>query len=259
MISAASPAADTILVDSTVFILGLLIGSFLNVCIYRIPIGKTIVRGRSYCPSCGSLIPWYLNIPVFSWLALRGRCRRCKSRISLVYPAVELLNAVCYILILRVYGLSLGAVFFACLFSIFIIIALIDLRYQIIPASLLISVLILGIAYALLQTIYSSHPWYFGLIGLAAGYASMQAAAIVFRYNIIDGDIHLMAAAGLFAGWKLILLALLAASLSAGVCAAIRLAFKKTEPDTKIPFTPFLVFGIAVSLLFGSDIAALFS
>ena len=132
------------LIPGLIFIYGLLIGSFLNVCIYRIPIGKTIVKGRSYCPFCNSLIPWYCNIPLFSYIFLKGRCKYCGEKISVVYPVVELLNALLYLLIWQVYGLTVTAVLAAVFFSILLVISFIDLRYWIIPDGLLLAILALG-------------------------------------------------------------------------------------------------------------------
>ncbi len=147
-----------IIIGLFVFVYGLLIGSFLNVCIYRIPLRKTVVRGRSYCPSCSALIPWYLNIPVFSYLLLRGRCKNCHAPISIIYPAVELLNAAFYLLIYIFFGFTAEALALAILFSLLIIIALIMLRYQIIPVKLSGTILALGLLFIALVSLSGATP-----------------------------------------------------------------------------------------------------
>lgn len=109
-------------------LLALLIGSFLNVCIYRIPLGKTVVKGRSYCTSCNALIPWYCNIPLFSYLFLKGRCLRCKSKISIIYPSIELLNLILWLFAFYIFGLTLFALFIAIVFSILIVVSIIYIK-----------------------------------------------------------------------------------------------------------------------------------
>ncbi|MFH1504531.1 MAG: prepilin peptidase [Candidatus Omnitrophota bacterium] len=134
------------MIDFFVFILGACIGSFLNVCIYRLPKEKSIVRPRSFCPKCRRLIRWYDNIPLISYIIIKGRCRRCGKKISLVYPLVELLIALSFLTLYLRFGLSLDFLAYTFLFCILIVVSFIDIKYHAIPVSLCI----LGIASGLI-------------------------------------------------------------------------------------------------------------
>lgn len=248
----------TIAIPVLIFIFGLLVGSFLNVCIYRIPLNKTIVKGRSYCTSCNSLIPWFCNIPLFSYLFLRGRCRSCKEAISPIYPAVELLNAVLYLLIYSVFGLSVLFLFFAALFSILVIISFIDLKHQIIPDGLLAAMLIVGIGHGIYQTVSFGTPWYLWVIGFFAASLPLFILGLIFPEGMGGGDIKLMAAAGLFIGWKLILLSLFLGALYGGIVSIFVILVKKGTRKTALPFGPMLSLGIITSVLYGSQLLSLY-
>jgi leader peptidase (prepilin peptidase)/N-methyltransferase len=233
-----------------VFVYGLLIGSFLNVCIYRIPLGKTIVKGRSYCPSCNALIPWYCNIPLFSYLFLRGRCLRCRQKISPVYPALLYLAA------LYVYGPAPAFLFLAALFSLLIVIAFIDLEHQIIPDGLVITILVLGAFHAVYQVLAQGMPWHLFVIGFLAASVTILILGLVYEGGMGGGDIKLMAAAGVFIGWKLILLSLFIGALYAGCFSLFLVLSKKGSMKTAVPFGPFLSLGIVTCALTGNSILA---
>lgn len=239
-----------------IFLIGLVIGSFLNVCIYRIPLEKTIVRGRSYCTSCNSLIPWYCNIPLFSYLFLRGRCLSCKEKISPVYPFVEFFNGLLYLLIWKVYGLTIPAMFLAVLFSILIIISFIDLKYQIIPDGLVITILIFGAANGIYQSIFLDIPWYTWVIGFFAASLPLFILGLIYTDGMGGGDIKLMAAAGLFLGWKLILLSLFLGALYGGVVSIFIILAKKGSLKSAVPFGPMLSLGMVTSVLVGDRLIA---
>ncbi len=237
-----------------VFLYGLLIGSFLNVCIYRIPLGKTVVKGRSFCPSCNTLIPWYCNIPVFSFLFLRGRCRACGEKISIVYPAVELYNAILYVLIFFNYGLSVSGLFIAALFSLLIIVSFIDLRYQIIPDGLVLIILFLGAIHGVYQVLAMDVPWFTFVIGFFAASVPLYLLGMIYKDGMGGGDIKLMAAAGLFIGWKLILLSLFIGALYGGVVSIFIIASRKGSLKSTVPFGPMLSLGIITCVLVGNSI-----
>ncbi|SHJ37318.1 prepilin peptidase [Parasporobacterium paucivorans] len=241
-----------------IFVFGLLIGSFLNVCIYRIPLNKTIVKGRSYCTSCNSLIPWYCNIPLFSYIFLRGRCLNCGEKISPIYPAVELLNAVLYLLLYWVYGLSVPLLFFAALFSILVVLSFIDLKYQIIPDGLVVAMLVLGVANGFYQTVFLGVPWQTWVIRFFAASVPLFILGLIFPEGMGGGDIKLMAAAGLFIGWKLILLSLFAGALYGGVVSIFVILVKKGSRKTALPFGPMLSLGIITCVLAGYRLLALY-
>ncbi|HHU16666.1 MAG TPA: prepilin peptidase [Clostridiales bacterium] len=237
-----------------VFILGLLTGSFLNVCIYRIPLGKNFVKGRSHCTSCNALIPWYCNIPLLSYIFLKGKCKYCEKKISFVYPTVELLNALLYLAALYVYGLTLQALFIAILFSVLIIIAFIDFKHLIIPDGLVVFILILSIVNAVYMVIAHGEPWYTFVIGFFAASVPLFVLGLIYPDGMGGGDIKLMAAVGLFMGWKLILLSLFIGAIYGGIVSLFIIIGKKGSMKTAIPFGPMLSLGIVTCTLFGEKI-----
>lgn len=248
----------SILLSVLIIVVGLMIGSFLNVCIYRIPLGRTIVKGRSYCTTCGKLIPWYCNIPVLSYLALHGRCRYCGEPISSVYPAVELLNALLTFAAFLRFGYSLSAVFASALFSCLIVVTFIDLRHQIIPDGLVIAILILGVLNSVYQTAILSAPWHNFAVGILAASLPLFLLGLIFPDSLGGGDVKLMAAAGLFLGWRLILLALFLGNFLALFYVAalmIRGKFNRSDP---IPFGPFLSAGMVTAMLAGDLLIELY-
>lgn len=240
-----------ILLSALIIIIGLMIGSFLNVCIYRIPLGRTIVKGRSYCPSCGKLIPWYLNIPVLSWLFLRGRCRSCREPISPVYPSVELLNALLTYSAFLHFGYNMPAVLAAALFSVLIVISFIDLRHQVIPDGLVIAILVLGAVNAPYRIFIFGEPWHLFAAGVLAAALPLFVLGLIFPDSLGGGDVKLMAAAGLFLGWKLVLLALFLGNFLALFYVIALLILRKFNRSAPIPFAPFLSAGMVCSLLAG--------
>lgn len=240
------------------FILGLLIGSFLNVCIYRIPIGKTIIYGRSYCPHCNSLIPWYLNIPILSFIALKGRCKNCKGPISFRYPAVELLTGLMFLIVYLFYGFSFECLFVISLFTLLIIISFIDFDHQIIPDQLVLFLLVISIFNCIYRCIYLNDNFLYYLGGAFAASGVLFILGLIIKDSIGGGDIKLMAAAGVFLGFKLILLALFIGAIYAAVYSIFIVLFKKANIKTVIPFGPFLSLGIATAVLFGESIFSLY-
>lgn len=212
-----------------------------------------MAKGRSYCPHCDALIPWYLNIPLFSYLFLRGRCRNCKAPISSVYPIVEALNGIVYLLAWYTYGLTLESLFTAILLSLLIIIAFIDMQHKIIPNGLVILLFILGVLHAVYQSVYFGVAWYYWIIGLFAAAVPLLLLMLIYPQGMGGGDIKLMAAAGVFLGPK-ILLALFAGAIYAGVFAIFFLAFRKGTLKSEIPFGPFLSLGILTTVIFGETL-----
>lgn len=237
-----------------IIILGLLIGSFLNVCIYRIPLDRTIVKGRSYCPSCGNLIPWYLNIPVLSYFILRGRCKTCGEPISPLYPMVEILNALLTYIAFLTSGFSVTAILVAAFFSILLVISFIDLQHQIIPDGLVISILVLGILHVFYQIFIYNEHWNTFVIGILAASLPLFLLGLIFPDSLGGGDVKLMAAAGLFLGWKLILLALFLGNFLALFYVIALFILGKFNRSTPIPFGPFLSLGMICSLIFGNQL-----
>lgn len=235
-----------------IFVLGLLIGSFLNVCIYRIPLEKTIVKGRSYCPECNALIPWYLNIPIISYVALKGRCRDCNAPISPVYPIVELANGLLFLAAYGAFGLSITGLLAAAVFSALLVLSVIDYRIQIIPDGLVIFLAVVGLANALFQILYWGAPWHLYVIGIFAASVPLLVMGLLYQDGVGGGDIKLMAAIGLFVGWKLALLSLFLGAVYGLLYTVVLLLLRqKVGRKTAIPFGPFLALGILTSILAG--------
>lgn len=239
----------TILMYILIFLLGIAVGSFLNVCILRIPAGESIVTGPSHCPRCGRRLKWFELIPIFSFLALRGRCSGCKSAISPQYPLIEAANGAVWLLCFAVMGFEpMAAV--ACLFaSALIVISVIDARTMEIPPGATIAVLVLGG----LATALDWQNWLLHLIGLFA--VSLPLALLFYitkGRGIGGGDVKLMAACGLLLGWKLVLLGFFLGCLFGAVIHLALMAAKKA--GRALSFGPYLALGCFTALLFGNSL-----
>lgn len=229
------------------FLLSLLIGSFLNVCIYRIPAHKTIVRGRSMCDSCGHVIRWYDNIPILSYLILHGKCRDCGVKLSVQYPLVEGANAVLYLLIILVNGFNPNSILYCFLASALLVLSVIDFRTYEIPFGINVFIFALGVIHACLndQNLVSY------LIGMAAvGVPLFLIYLLTGKKGIGGGDIKLMAAAGLLLGWKLIILAFLLGCILGSVIHLLRM--KLAGASRVLALGPYLSAGILIAVLFGN-------
>jgi len=243
-----------------VFIFGAIIGSFLNVCIYRLPLGKSIVRPRSFCPFCEKPISWFDNVPLVSFIILLGKCRACRRPISIRYFLVELVTALSGILLLSYF--SLGAKFFV--YWIFtwslIVITFIDIEHQEIPDVISLPGIVLGIICMTGFRLDGSAAYVSSLLnsvlGVLAGGGMMFLLGVVgefiFKKEALGGgDVKLMAMMGAFLGWKLIVLTFfLAPFMGAGVGIFMKIRFKKEV----IPYGPYLSAGAIISLLYGHEI-----
>ncbi len=241
-----------------VFVLGLVIGSFLNVCIYRIPKGKSIVSPPSSCPECGERIKWYDNIPLISYVLLKGRCRSCGSKISLRYPLVELLTATLITLIFWRYGITFEALYFSILTAFLIVVSFIDIDTMEVPVKLCYFSMLVGL---LLSPFSHSITFLDSVLG-----ASFGAGVILFvieTYYVITGregmgygDANIMAVVGAFLGWKEVLLTLFLASFVGALIGIALMVAKGKDRKFAVPFGPFLSIGAYVSLLFGKEMIA---
>ncbi|MBI4826216.1 MAG: prepilin peptidase [Nitrospirae bacterium] len=250
------------------FIYGLLVGSFLNVCIYRIPMGLSIVRPGSLCPSCGNPVKFYDNIPVLGYIFLGGKCRACKAGISSRYPLVEFLNAVLYIILVSRFGTgSVPALIVYCaLLSALVVITFIDIDYQIIPDVISLSGIPLGLLFGatllpdpFLRTELLGFKTSF--IGFLAGGAGFYMIAVLgklaFRKDAMGGgDIKLMGMIGGFLGWKGVILTTFLGSLFGAVIGIALIVWKGREWGAQIPFGPYLALGAVASLFWGQEILA---
>ena len=232
------------------FLTGAVIGSFLNVCIHRLPRRESLAFPGSHCPSCGKPIRAYDNIPILSFLLLRGRCRSCKTRISWQYPLVELLNGLGYLFLAFKFGWTLENIFYALFISSLLVITFIDFHYQIIPDRITypgIAVGLIGSATVLPDGIQNA------LIGLALGGLLFYAVAWVSRGGMGGGDIKLIAMIGAFLGWTNVLLTILISSFLGSVVGIFLMLFHGKDRKYPVPFGPFLAMGAILSLFFGRE------
>lgn len=241
-----------------IFLYGIVIGSFLNVCIYRIPEGSSIVTGRSHCMKCKTQLKWYDLIPVFSYIFLLGRCRRCKAPISIQYPMIEALNGFFYVLVFYIYGLeTLGDILlgsaYCLVVSALIVLSVIDFRTNTIPVGINIFIFVMGLAIVLIKYFYFGRS-----TGVILEHVLGMFAVSLFLLILLllsggramgGGDVKLMGAAGLVLGWQLILLAFMLGCITASIVHPIRMKLKKA--DRVLAFGPYLAVGIIIALFFG--------
>lgn len=233
-----------------VFLFGIMVGSFLNVCIYRLPKHESIVVVPSHCMSCGKKLHWYELFPLFSWLALRGKCLGCKAPISAQYPLIEALNGVLWVSVVLVKGLTLDAILCQLMISALLVIALIDARTKEIPVSLNIFIGILGAARLALQyTEWLDRVLGFGVLGGLFLFIILVSGGRALG----GGDMKLMFAVGLFLGLKAGAFGLMAACILGSVIHLILMAAKKVGRE--LAFGPYLSLGFALAALWGQDIA----
>lgn len=231
-----------------VLLYGLVVGSFLNVCIYRIPKAETIVTERSHCMSCGYQLKWYDMIPVASWLALGGRCRKCKARISAQYPIVEAVNGILYVIVFLANGVNLTSVLYCLLVSALLVLSVIDFRTYEIPVGINIFILVLGLIHIALDY----HNWAQYVIGLFAISLPLLLLLVLSKGRAIGGgDVKLMAAAGLLLGYKGIILAFLLGCILGSVIHLIRM--KVSDAEHMLAMGPYLALGIFLAALWGES------
>jgi leader peptidase (prepilin peptidase)/N-methyltransferase len=238
---------------------GLVTGSFLNVCIYRIPRGLSVVLPSSRCPSCNRTIRPWDNIPILSYLVLGGRCRYCKTRIAARYPLVEALNALLYVSVYWRYGLDWDSVVYALLCSSLIVITFIDLDFQIIPDRITLPGILIGLfAGSLLLPDPFMRSTLLGYkasaAGLLAGGGFFYLVALLSRGGMGGGDIKMMAMVGGLMGWKAVLLTTFLGSLTGSLVGIFLMVAKGKGRKAKIPFGPFLALGAIATLFFGQEI-----
>lgn len=231
-------------------ILGIVVGSFLNVCIYRIPKKEDIAVERSHCMHCGHVLAWYELIPLFSFLIQGGKCRSCKKKISWQYPIVEALNGALWLGVLLVHGLKWETILFCLCASVLIVITVIDERTQEIPFGCNIFIFCLGVVRVVLDYTH----WYEYIIGFfVVSTFFLLILWITKGRGMGGGDVKLMAAAGLLLGWKSILLAMLVGCVLGSIIHCCRMAFDKKKEHV-LAFGPYLAAGIYLTILFGAPI-----
>lgn len=238
-------------------ILGLVVGSFLNVLIYRLPINESIVYPASHCPKCNHKLSWYDNIPVLSYLMLKGRCRYCKEPISPRYFVVELINAALWLIAYKFFSFSVMFALSCVFLSVLIVIIFIDLEHFIIPDILVIIILGNGVISLFFPYEMTVPEKLLGLIvSLILFFLSYLIGKAVKKEAIGGGDIKLVFAVGLFLGIKLTILGLFLAALLGTIIEVPRLmkARKMNQVDYIVPFGPYLAFGFMLALFVGNQI-----
>ncbi|OLS03922.1 prepilin peptidase [Tissierella creatinophila] len=242
-----------------ILLYGLIIGSFLNVCIYRIAKGESISFPPSHCGSCNEKINWYDNIPVFSYLILRGRCRNCDSKISIQYPLIEALNAIIYIILFKSFGLSIDSLAYAFILSTLIVVFFIDLNHMIIPDKLVLTIFIFEILHKIVLYFLNRETYLkTSILGAVLAGGIFLLIVIISRGGMGDGDITLISSLGFILGVKLILLNIFLSFLIGAIVSLVLLALKiKTRKDP-IPFGPFIIIAFFIVLLFGNRIIDLY-
>ena len=232
--------------------LGALIGSFLNVCIYRLPLGKSVVWPSSACPSCARELSWYENVPIVSYLALRGRCRTCAASIGIRYPIVEALTAAMFALAWWQYGpglLLVSRLVFGCAL---IVLFAIDLEHQLLPNVITLP----GIVVGLLFSFFTEPGWRSSLIGILLGGGILYAIAEIYyrvrhEEGLGMGDVKMLAMVGAFLGWPSTLLTLMLASFSGTLIGLGLIVTNRGSMKYALPFGTFLALGAAAAATIG--------
>jgi len=239
-----------------IFILGLIVGSFSNVCIYRIPRNESIIYPASHCPKCCSKIKPVDNIPLLSYILLKGRCRNCKSKISIQYPIVEFLTGLTYLIIYLIYGLSIQSLIYIILSSALIIIAFIDLNEQIVPDVISLPGIIIG----LILSFFVPYITYANSsLGVVVGggiilIIGLAGSALFKKEAMGGGDVKLAAMIGAFLGWRYIIISLFLGFFLGALAGIVLILSKIKSREDVVPFGPFIVLGSFITLLWGEKI-----
>ena len=232
-----------------IFLYGIVIGSFLNVVIIRVPRKESIVKVRSHCENCGYQLKWFDLIPIFSYLVLGGKCRKCKTKISAQHLVLEVLNGILYVFTFFMAGFSLKTVLLCLLFSALLALSLIDFKTYEIPVGFQYVIFVLAVC----QTILDRADWAEHVIGFFAVSVILYLIYIISKGAAIGGgDVKLMAVCGLFVGWKLIIFAFLLGCIVGSVVHIIRM--KLSGESHVLAMGPYLSIGVFVAALWGNQI-----
>jgi leader peptidase (prepilin peptidase)/N-methyltransferase len=239
---------------------GLCIGSFLNVVIYRLPLGKSIVSPPSRCRNCDYLLKWYDNIPVISWLLLRGKCRKCRTGVSMQYPIVELITGALFVLV--IWLTPVGPLLATRLILVCILIALfgIDLEHQILPNVITLP----GIAIGLLLSLIAPPGIKDALLGALLGGGILYAIAWGYylwrrEEGMGMGDVKMLAMIGAFLGWKAVLVTLVLSSFSGAFIGLGLMAAQRGSMKFALPFGTFLAIGALIAMFVGEPLIVWYS
>lgn len=241
---------------SFAFLLGAVTGSFLNVCIYRLPLDQSVITPRSRCMACGAPVAWFDNLPILSWFLLRGRCRSCGASYSIRYPLVELATALLSLFLFLRFGPSPSYLIYFVLAAALVVITFIDLDHQIIPDEISLP----GIGIGFLASFFLPEPgWISSLLGAVIGWGSL---ALVFygylwltgREGMGGGDAKLLAMLGAFLGVKAVPFIIFSSSLVGTVAGLSIMALQRKGRHLAIPFGPYLAFGALLYIFYGPQL-----
>ncbi len=244
----------TVIYATFALVFGMLVGSFLNVCICRMPKNESVVSPPSHCPHCSYQIRWYDNIPLVSYLFLRGKCRGCGAHISLQYPLVELLNGLLTMLLFLRFGPTLAFATLFLLCSALVVITFIDIEHQIIPDEISLPGIAVGFV---LSFFLKGHTWLNSLLGILLGGGSLLLVAYSYqrltgKEGMGGGDIKLLAMMGAFLGWKAVPFIIFASSLIGSIVGVSIMLFQKKDSKLAIPFGPYLAFAAVLYIFYGN-------
>jgi leader peptidase (prepilin peptidase)/N-methyltransferase len=237
-------------------IFGAMIGSFLNVCICRLPKGESVITPGSHCPHCKNPIKFYDNIPLISYLLLKGRCRNCNGPISIQYPLVEAMTALSSFFLFIKFGASWSYLFYFSFLAGLIVMTVIDLFHQIIPDVISVP----GIGVGLVASLIIPHITFFdSMMGILLGGGSLFLVATLYQWlfkreGMGGGDVKLLAMIGAFLGWKPVILTILLSSFIGSITGIAIMLIKGKDFKYAIPFGPFLYLGAVISLFYGANI-----
>ena len=239
-----------------IFILGLIVGSFSNVCIYRIPRNESMIYPASHCPKCRSSIKPIDNIPLLSYILLKGKCRNCGSKISIQYPVVEFLTGIIYIFIFLIYGLTLQSLIYIILSSALIIIAFIDLNEQIVPDIISLPGIVIGLILSFFVPYIS---FINSVLGVVVGGGIILViglvGSVIFKKEAMGGgDVKLAAMIGAFLGWKYTIISLFLGFFLGALVGIFLILSKIKSKEDMVPFGPFIALGSFITFLWGEKI-----
>lgn len=241
------------LITVTLFIFGLSIGSFANVCIYRLPKKESVVSPVSYCTACLVPIRPLDNIPIISYLVLRGRCRDCNNNISVIYPVIEIITALLLLTGFFKFGLTFDFLVYFVLAPTLVIITVVDIKHQIIPDIITLPGLALGLAAGSYSIGYAN-----SFMGFLLGCGLFYLLAILSNGGIGGGDIKYIAAAGAFVGWQKVLLIIFIGAVLGTFVGLFQIGFQKKTRKNIIPFGPLLSVATLITLFYGNLLIKLY-
>ena len=231
------------------FLIGIVIASFLNVVIYRLPLGISVAKGRSYCPSCNHTLTWYDLFPIFSYLFLKGKCRYCKAKIPMRDTVLELIGGLIGILCFHVYQFSWDTLIVFSIIMILLTISMIDIDTMTIPNGLVIA---LGIPVVIWSLLHGEVSYLERILGFFIISGPMYIMIKLIPDCFGGGDVKLIAVGGFFLGWKSALLAGFISIVIGGIYASYLMIRKNVKKEAHIAFGPYLALGIVISLLYGN-------